>query len=320
MSLEHLVSRLPVAGPVARERRGPKLRERRVRGLALGLRALVRVLGSEDLPVAVDERRRLGERRSVVALRLVVGLVDEVLQAGLVGVEQVLLDRERRLPGLDLSGLERVDRRGRVDSRAGEPRRLAEVADEDPVASRRDVAVAHGCERHRVGAAADRGDDVATRGGELGLVAGPHRPLGAVEVGEGVAQRPRVVAAQAVGQRAAEGAARLVDGVRVRRLVQDQVGLWLEQRLAYRLRRLPRRRLAVLRFLVLGARGGGEREAGEQGGRRCREGTRATLSPHPAHNYACNSTPRRLAAWVTWPAIASAWRWASEPSVSACSP
>ena len=85
------------ASPLGRRPRGRS--KSAVGGARSAASALALVLGGEDPPVAGRERRVLGDRGVEPALARLVGLVEVADEPGLVGVEQVLLDRRHRVVG-----------------------------------------------------------------------------------------------------------------------------------------------------------------------------------------------------------------------------
>ena len=94
---QHLVA-VGAEGPVVSAKGvGGDSRKCLVDFLALVGRALRLELGRDDLPVAVRERRALGERCVVAALRCLIGLVEEGGEARLVRVVKVLANAEDRL-------------------------------------------------------------------------------------------------------------------------------------------------------------------------------------------------------------------------------
>ena len=187
-------------------------------------------------------------------------------------------------------------------ARAREARRGAVLAQQQPALGGRGVAALGRLDGDRVGAAEEPGADGAAGGGERDLVAGAG---GAV----GVAQARRSIA-----------------------LVGVRVGLARSSRAARRRRRRARAR-GVARGLRRGRRG--RARSGRRRARRRRCPRPATAPPRAPRGDDASSdgaapaserprigqfsslSPSWPAAWETWPAIASALRCASEPSVSA---
>ena len=104
------------------------------------------------------------------------GVVEQLAQAGLVGVEQVLLDGLARGLGVILPRRELVERERRLRARAREARRRAVLAQQQPALRGRGVAARGRLGDDRVGAAEEPGADRAAGGGERGLVVVARRP------------------------------------------------------------------------------------------------------------------------------------------------
>ena len=143
-----------------------------------GRAAVLLVAGGEDVPVAGGLRCGLGlARREALAARGV-GVLEQLALACLVGVEQVLGDRDAGGSRRELALTEPGDGGGRVCARAREARGGAEVAQQQPRAGGGGVAAARAVERDRVGAGEQRGLHLAARGGQRAAIAAPRGPLG----------------------------------------------------------------------------------------------------------------------------------------------
>jgi hypothetical protein len=90
--------------------------------------AVLRVARSEDGEVALGLRGGLGAADGQVALLAASGVVEQLAQPRLVGVEQVLGDGRTRGAGAEPAGLQAPEGDGGVRPGAGEARRRAELA------------------------------------------------------------------------------------------------------------------------------------------------------------------------------------------------
>ena len=153
---------------------------------------------------------------------------------------------------------------------AGEARRRAELAQQQPIARGRRVAALDGRERGGERAAEERGAQGAAGGGQARVVAGARGARRGRQRTAGIGVGARVGAADPGGERAAVAPARA--GHRIAGLVgagDDELGLRLEEPGAQRLGRAPGR---------LGGRGGRRRR--QQDEREC-EGERAQRAVSP---------------------------------------
>ena len=247
--LQHLVAIGAEVTVVAAKGVGGDLGECLVDFLALLRGALRLKLWRDDLPVPVDERRALGERRVIAALGCLVGLVEEGGQARLVGVVEVLANAEDRLVGGDLAGLEIVEGAGRIDAGTREAGDLAEVANEEPGACASDLAVGSRIDRDVVGAMAHRRQGLAPGGGQSDLVAFGDGLLRVFERGFERLEVLRGGLRKAGGERARErkaGIRHVIGGLVA--AVEDQARACVEEvrgdRVGVLVRSLGRRRLS----------------------------------------------------------------------------
>ena len=211
-------------------------------GLAAGGAAeLVAVFGGDDPPVAGRDRRGLCEPGVEAALGGLLCLVQVGPDAELVGVEQVLANLGRRLVPRDLAGGELLQCGCAAGTRAAEPGGGTKVADQEPLARQRDLAVPCSREGDLERPASQAGDDSTARRGQS-------RPSRAVRTRFGrranvtaqLTQIPRGEAAEALLQRPREQPRCLGDrGVGA--LTEQQRALGGEEIGADLVRRLPGR-------------------------------------------------------------------------------
>ena len=237
---------------VHRSRAVAQRRERGARRLRRRGAAVLLVAVGEDLEVAGRLGGRLGAARRQVVLGASAGVVEQLAQARLVGVEQVLLDGLVRAAGVELAVLEPLDGDRRVGARAREAGGGAELAQQQPLARRGRVAALDGRQRRRERPAQDRRAGRAAGGGEPHGVGAPRRRRGRAQrpADRGVGRRDRPRGSRP--ELASVGRPRPRHVARRRRLrADDQLGLGVEQRVAYRRGVTPRRRR--------GRRGGSQR-------------------------------------------------------------
>ena len=253
----------------------------------------------DDSPVALGERSRLRALLGKARRGRLADRGQRASQPAVVRVEEVGADSGRRFTRSRVTRCKGVEGEGRIFGGTGEARRRTELADEQPAARAVDLTAA-GSDRRLVERGGEHGcPDCRPRGRESPRVAGRDGQLGATQPGAGDAELR--------GSRRERRLHGLRCGLHGRRsslrLVQHERRLGLDERGAepVRLDRRWARRRGVSR--------GDEREAcPHQGGE----------SGDVPHRYCAIFTLRRAAAWVTWPATATACSCAARPRTSAC--
>jgi hypothetical protein len=216
--------------------------------VGLGPAAVLGVACGEDLEVAGRLRRRLGAAHGQVALGALLRIVEQLAQACLVGVEQVLGHRVVRAARVELALAEAADRDRGVGAGAREAGRGAELAQQQPTAGGPGVTLVDGRQRRGVGPAEDRRAQRAAGARQRGRVA----PLDGR--GGGRERLPRRLIGRRVGcldaraERSPVRRRRTIHRVgRGRVRADDQLRLRVEQCVAHFAGRAPRLRGARAR-------------------------------------------------------------------------
>jgi hypothetical protein len=229
------------------------------------------MLAGEDAPVAGRLGRLLGAPRGEVALARRLGVVERVDQARLVGVEQVLLHRQRGGARRGACAGQALDGPRRVDAGAREAGGAAELAQQQPALRGGAVAPGRGRERDAVGAPEQRRAQPAASGRQSHVVAVGRRSPGLGQRAEHPPVGARRVGAQPARKLAAIEVTRALGVVHGRAgTAQQQLRLGCEKRSLDAAAVAPGRRRG---------RRAGEREQAERDGERCDGGCSAPAHP-----------------------------------------